>query len=111
MNVPHCSAEDAELRLLDHAVYLQRDGLTTVGGMDESGHMDAVGLGWVVMMPEGDRPLILQKAGGMQGIFDYLAFAPSRGVGAYVVINMFDFAAATTMTEFINELIEVLAPR
>jgi D-alanyl-D-alanine-carboxypeptidase/D-alanyl-D-alanine-endopeptidase len=105
------SAEDAELRLLDHAVYLQRDGLSTVSGMDESGHMDAMGLGWVVMMPEGDRPLILQKAGGLQGFFNYLAFAPTRGVGAFVVINTFDFAAATAMAEFLNELIEVLAPR
>jgi serine-type D-Ala-D-Ala carboxypeptidase/endopeptidase len=105
------SADDAERRLLDHAVYLQRDGLPTVSGMDESGHMDAMGLGWVVMMPEGDRPLILQKAGGLQGFLSYIAFAPNRGVGAFVVINTFDFAAATTMTEFINELIAVLAPR
>jgi D-alanyl-D-alanine-carboxypeptidase/D-alanyl-D-alanine-endopeptidase len=105
------SAEDAELRLLDHAVYLQRDRLTTVSGMDESGHMDAVGLGWVVMMPEGDRPLILQKAGGLQGFFNYLAFAPSRGVGAFVAINTFDFAAAMGMAEVVNELIAVLAPR
>lgn len=105
------SAEDAELRLLDHAVYLPRDGLTTVSGMDESGHMGAMGLGWVVMMPEDDRPLILQKAGGLQGFFSYLAFAPTRGVGAFVVINAFDVAAATSMAEIINELIAVLAPR
>jgi D-alanyl-D-alanine-carboxypeptidase/D-alanyl-D-alanine-endopeptidase len=105
------SAEDAELRLLDHAVYLPRDGLSAVSGMDESGHMDAMGLGWVVMMPEGDRPLILQKAGGLQGFLSYLALAPSRGVGAFVVINTFDFGAATSMTEFINEMIAMLAPR
>jgi D-alanyl-D-alanine-carboxypeptidase/D-alanyl-D-alanine-endopeptidase len=105
------AAEDAELRLLDHAVYLQRDGLATVSGMDESGRMDAIGLGWVVMMPDGDRPLILQKAGGLQGFFSYLAFAPSRGVGAFVVINQFDFTAALGMGETINELIAVLAPR
>ena len=43
--------------------------------------MDAMGLGWVVMMPKGNRPLILQKAGGLQGIFSYVAFAPTRGVG------------------------------
>jgi D-alanyl-D-alanine-carboxypeptidase/D-alanyl-D-alanine-endopeptidase len=104
-------AEDAEIRLLDHAVYLQRDGLTTVAGMDESGHMDAMGLGWVVMMPDGDRPLILQKAGGLQGFFSYLAFAPTRGVGAFIVINQFDFAAAMGMAETINDLIATLAPR
>lgn len=105
------AAEDAELRLLDHAAYLPRDGLMMVSGMDESGHMDAVGLGWVVMMPEGDRPFILQKAGGSQGFFSYLAFAPSRGVGAFVAINAFDFGAAISMTATVNELISALAPR
>ena len=104
-------ADDAEARLLDHAVYLQRDGLATVSGMDESGHMGAVSLGWVVMMPEGDRPLILQKAGGLQGNFSYLAFAPMRGVAVFVAINKFDFAAAIGMAKIANDLIAVLAPR
>ncbi len=33
--------DDAERRTLDHALYLNRDGLKTVSGMDESGHMSA----------------------------------------------------------------------
>lgn len=103
-------ADDAEVRLLDHAVYLQRDGLTTVSGADESGHMDALGLAWIVMMPEGDRPLILQKSGGLQGFLSYVAFAPTRGVGIFAAINIFDFDAATLMAETVNELITVLAP-
>jgi D-alanyl-D-alanine-carboxypeptidase/D-alanyl-D-alanine-endopeptidase len=57
------SPDDAEARTLDHALYLNRDGLKTVSGMDESGHMDAMGLGWVGMMAKDDRPFILQKAG------------------------------------------------
>jgi len=81
------SPEGAETRMLDHAAYLVRDGLKPVSGMDESGHMDAMSLGWVVMMPEGDRPLILQKAGGLQGVFCYIAFAPARNVAAFVAIN------------------------
>jgi D-alanyl-D-alanine-carboxypeptidase/D-alanyl-D-alanine-endopeptidase len=105
------SSEDAEIRLLDHAAYLVRDGLNPVQGMDESGHMDAVSLGWVLMMPEGDRPLILQKAGGLQGTFSYIAFAPTRGVAAFVAINKFDFAAAMGMAEAVNEMIATLAPR
>lgn len=103
--------EDAEVRLLDHAAYLDRDGLNPVSGMDESGHMDALSLGWVVMRPEGTRPLILQKAGGLQGIFAYTAFAPTRGVGVFVAINKFDFAAAMGMAQAVNELIATLAPR
>ena len=102
---------DAEVRMLDHAAYLVRDNLNPVSGMDESGHMDAMALGWVVMMPDGDRPLILQKAGGLQGTFSYIAFAPNRGVAAFVAINEFNFAAAMSMAEVINEMITSLAPR
>jgi D-alanyl-D-alanine-carboxypeptidase/D-alanyl-D-alanine-endopeptidase len=105
------ATKDAEVRLLDHSIYLVRDGLNPVYGMDESGHMDAMGLAWVVMMPKGARPLILQKAGGRQGIFTYIAFAPNRGVAVFVAINEFNFGAATAMAKAANELIATLAPR
>lgn len=105
------AADGAETRLLDHAAYVPRDGLDPVSGLDESGHMDAMGLGWIVMEPEGSRPLILQKAGGLQGVFSYVAFAPERGVGVFVAINSFDFSAASAMTVVANELIAQLAPR
>jgi len=88
--------KDAAVRLLDHTAYLQRDGLSPVSGLDESGLMDAVALGWILMEPHGDLPLILQKAGGLQGIFCYTAFAPTRRIGAFVAINKFDFGAAAT---------------
>jgi serine-type D-Ala-D-Ala carboxypeptidase/endopeptidase len=63
------------------------------------------------MMPEGDRPLILQKAGGSHGIFSYVAFAPARGVAVFAAINRFDVGAALAMTEVANGLITTLAPR
>ena len=103
--------DGAETRMLDHAAYLVRDGLNPVSGMDESGHMDAMGLGWVVMMPEGSRPLILQKAGGLQGTFSYIAFAPTRGVAVFISINEFNFGAAMAMGQAVNEMIATLAPR
>ncbi|MEF2549199.1 D-alanyl-D-alanine-carboxypeptidase/endopeptidase AmpH [Aurantimonas sp. E1-2-R+4] len=103
--------EGMEARTLSHAAYLVRDGLNPVYGMDESGHMDAMGLGWVVMMPEDDRPLILQKAGGTNGVFSYIAFAPSRGVGVFISINQFNFSASIAMATVTNELIATLAPR
>ena len=105
------SPRDTELRLLDHAAYVPRDGLKPVSGFDESGHMDAMGLGWIVMAPKGDRPLILQKAGGLQGIFSYAAFAPTRGVGVFVAINQFNVPAALGMAAAANDLIAQLAPR
>ncbi len=105
------ASKEAEVRLLDHAAYLQRDGLKPVSGFDESGRMDAISLGWIVMEPRGDLPLILQKAGGLQGIFSYAAFAPTRGVGAFVAINKFDFGAAMAQASVVNNLIGALAPR
>ena len=102
---------DAEARTLDHALYLSRDGLKTVSGMDESGHMDALGLAWIGMMAKDDRPFILQKAGGLQGTFTYIAFAPTRGAAVFIAINKFDFGAAFAMGEFANELLEELSPR
>jgi D-alanyl-D-alanine-carboxypeptidase/D-alanyl-D-alanine-endopeptidase len=105
------STAGAEMRFLDHAAYLPRDGLNPVLGLDESGHMDAMGLGWVVMMPRGTRPLILQKAGGLQGIFSYTAFAPTRGVGVFIAIKQFNLGAALKMAEVVNEFVATLAPR
>jgi serine-type D-Ala-D-Ala carboxypeptidase/endopeptidase len=105
------SARDADMRLVDHAVWLQRDGLSPVYGFDESGRMDGLGLAWIVMMPQGNRPLILQKAGGLQGIFCYAAFAPSRGIGAFIAISQFDLGAAMEMASAVNDLIAALAPR
>lgn len=105
------SGGNEEMRLLSHAAYLIRDGLDPVYGMDESGRMNAMGLGWVIMMPEGDRPLIIQKAGGTNGVFSYTAFAPSRGVGVFIAINEFDFAAGMEMATVANDLIAALAPR
>src|SRR5207248_9248374 len=36
------SLRDAEMRLIDHSVWLQRDGLTPAYGLDETGRMDAL---------------------------------------------------------------------
>ena len=102
---------DAEMRLMDHAVYVERDGLNPVVGLDEAGRMDAMGLGWVVMRPEGDRPLILQKTGGLQGEFSYVAFAPTRGIGVFVSINEFNIGGFDIMSKTANDLIVQLAPR
>jgi D-alanyl-D-alanine-carboxypeptidase/D-alanyl-D-alanine-endopeptidase len=105
------AAKDADMRLLDHRAFLNRDGLDPVFGLGEAGHMDEMGLAWVVMQPEGDRPLILQKSGGLQGEFSYIAFAPTRGVGVFVSINEFNAAGFSEMAKAVNDLITELAPR
>lgn len=99
------------MRLLAHAAYLPRDGLNPVFGMDEGGTMDAMGLGWVVVAPDGTRPLVLEKSGGLQGQFSYVAVAPSRGIGVFVSINAFSVGGFDAMEKAVNELIAELAPR
>ncbi|WP_176083663.1 D-alanyl-D-alanine-carboxypeptidase/endopeptidase AmpH [Martelella sp. HB161492] len=110
-NLDRLGKKDADMRAISHAAWLMRDGLSPVYGLDESGHMDAMGLGWVIMMPEGDHPLIIQKAGGTNGVFSYLAFAPTRGVGVFIAINQFNFSAGMEMAHVVNDLIATLAPR
>lgn len=110
-NLDRFGEEGREARALAHAAWRVRDGLTPVYGMDESGEMDAMALGWVVMMPAGDRPLILQKAGGANGVFSYVAFAPTRGVGVFMSINRFDFSSAEAMAAVANGLIAALTGR
>jgi D-alanyl-D-alanine-carboxypeptidase/D-alanyl-D-alanine-endopeptidase len=102
---------NAEMRLLDHARYLGRDGLSPVYGMDEGGEMNAMGLGWVMLAPEGNRPLILEKSGGLQGLFSFVAFAPSRGIGVFVAINEFNVGGFDAMSKAAIKLITELAPR
>jgi len=104
-------SKDFEMRLLDHAAYLDRDGLNPVFGMDEGGAMDAMGLGWVIMRPEGNRPLIFHKSGGLQGQFSFVAFAPLRGIGVFASMNQFSVEGFDAMAKATIELITELAPR
>jgi D-alanyl-D-alanine-carboxypeptidase/D-alanyl-D-alanine-endopeptidase len=103
--------DGAEARILDHALYVPRVGLKTVSGLDHAGHMDAMGLAWVGMMPRDDQPFILQKAGGLQGEFSYIAFAPTRNAAVFVSINKFDFTAGIDIGNFANDLLANIAPR
>ena len=70
--------------------------------------MDGLGLAWIGMMAEKDTPFVLQKSGGLQGTFSYVAFAPTRGVAVFIAINKFDFAAGLQMGKFANELLASL---
>ena len=105
------TSERASVRVVDHAIYVPRDGLSTVLGLDEAGQMDGLGLAWIAMMPTGPRPFILQKSGGIQGFFSYMALAPAHGVGVFVVANKFDFGAFFRMAAAANQLVSELGPR
>jgi serine-type D-Ala-D-Ala carboxypeptidase/endopeptidase len=105
------TSERASVRVVDHAIYVPRDGLSTVLGLDEAGRMDGLGLAWIAMMPNGPRPFVLQKSGGIQGFFSFLALAPAHGVGVFVVANKFDFGAFFRVAAAANQLVSELGPR
>jgi D-alanyl-D-alanine-carboxypeptidase/D-alanyl-D-alanine-endopeptidase len=96
---------------LTHAVYVQRKDLETAIGFGEAGPMDAIALAWLVEAADGHRPMILQKSGGLAGFMSYIAFAPGRGVGAFVSVNRVDFGMFDDLTDGVHELIAMLAPR
>ena len=99
------------VRVIDHALYLERDGLKMAVGFDEAGKTDAIGLAWLAMRPEGSRSFILQKTGGFQGFMSYVALAPSRGVGVFVAVNQFNFGGFSELAHAVNGLVGQLAPR
>ncbi len=96
---------------LSHAAYVQRQDLEAVIGFDEAGPMDAIALAWLIEAADGHRPMILQKSGGLAGFMSYVAFAPGRGVGAFVSVNRLDFGMFDDLTDGVHELIAMLAPR
>lgn len=106
------AAGDGETRLIDHAAWLYRDGLDPVVGLDDGGGpMDAMGLGWVILLPEGNRPLVLHKSGGLQGQFTFLALAPAHGLGVFASINQFSVSGFGAMVQAVYSVITDLAPR
>jgi hypothetical protein len=57
------------------------------------------------------QPAVVQKSGGLQGSFAYLAIAPTRGVAAFFVMNEFSTGGFTAAAAATNGLIGQLAPR
>ncbi len=107
----HLLDDAAPALLLSHAAYRQRQDLQAAIGFDEAGTMSALGLGWVIMAADGRRPLLLQKTGGGAGFMSYIAFAPGRGVGAFVVVSRVDFGMFAGVAGSVNDLIANLATR
>lgn len=102
---------DAERRRIDHAGWLYRDGLAPVSGLDDGGEMGAMAMGWVTVFPAGSAPLMLNKSGGLQGEFSYMAIAPTRGVGVFVSMNQFSIGGWPLMVKTANDLVAALTPR
>jgi D-alanyl-D-alanine-carboxypeptidase/D-alanyl-D-alanine-endopeptidase len=100
-----------EVPTIAQAVYRQRQALHTAIGFDEAGPMSGLGLAWVTMEGNGIRPTIVAKSGGGGGFMTYIALAPGRDVGVFVVVNKVDFNMFYGMTTAANDLIANLVTR
>jgi serine-type D-Ala-D-Ala carboxypeptidase/endopeptidase len=100
-----------EVPTVAHAVYRQRQSLSTAIGFDEAGPMAVLGLAWVTMAANGIRPMIVAKSGGGGGFMTYIAFARGNDVGVFVAVNKVDFGMFYAMTQAANNLSANLATR
>ena len=107
----HNIAETSRTLAVAHAVYRPRQALQAAIGFDEAGPMSGLGLGWVATAADGIQPMLLAKSGGGVGFMSYLAFAPGRDVGVFVVVNRADFGMFAGLTTAANRLIASLATR
>ena len=73
--------------------------------------MDGLGLGWIISLAKGKRPLILPKSGGIAGFMTYVVLAPTRGVGVFVAVNRLSFPMFEGLTSAVHDLVADLAPR
>lgn len=100
-----------EALLLSHAVYWQRQQLAAAIGFDEVVPMSGLAMGWVLFAGNGAQPTLLAKSGAGAGFMSYVAFAPGRDTGVFVVINRTDFSVFKGLADAANNLIETLVTR
>ncbi|ACL61417.1 D-alanyl-D-alanine-carboxypeptidase/endopeptidase AmpH [Methylobacterium nodulans] len=96
---------------LSQAVYRPRQSMPAAIGFDDAAPMAGLGLGWVAVAARGIEPMLLIKSGGGAGFMSYVAFAPGRDVGVFVVVNRVDFAMFSSLTDAANKLIANLVTR
>lgn len=96
---------------LSHAVYRPRQSMPAAIGFDESGPMEGLGLGWVMLAAHGAQPALLTKSGGGAGFMSYMAFAPGQGVGVFIATSRVDFPMFAILTDTTIKLIATLVTR
>ena len=95
-------------RAVRDGIYSRRQDLAWAQGLDIAGPADGVGLGWVALAQPAGAPPILEKTGGFEGFNSYLAIAPGRGVGVFVVFDRMDLPALGRVAARVNALVEAL---
>ncbi len=107
----HNLADSNGVLAISHAVYRPRQSIPAAIGFDEAGPMSGLGLGWVTVAGDGIHPTLIQKSGGGAGFMSYIAFAPGRDVGVFIVANKVDFAMFSVLTQGANGIIYDLVTR
>ena len=109
--IRHNLDSDDPVLLLSHAIYRPRQSLKATTGFDEAAPMAGLALGWVMTAAHGAMPMLLEKSGGGGGFMSYVALAPGRDVGAFVVVNRLDFGTFEGLTKGVDTLIANLVTR
>lgn len=74
-------------RTVGHRIYIQRDTLAAVDGLDHAGKAAGIGLAWILLLPEdGVGVPLLEKTGNIGGFMSYVAIIPDAEVGVFVAI-------------------------
>ncbi|GGA13644.1 D-alanyl-D-alanine-carboxypeptidase/endopeptidase AmpH [Dyella caseinilytica] len=94
---------------ISQAIYFQRQSLIDVQGMDNGGHADGIGMGWVLLSANGQSPAILEKTGGFGGFMSYMALVPGRHVGVFIAVTRMDLPMLQTLAKQVNALASTLA--
>lgn len=96
--------ESASQQAIAQAIYVQRQALVSVSGLDLAGPASGLGLGWVLLAPTNDSPAILQKTGGGGGFMSYMALVPGRRIGIFVAVTKVDLDMFAALTRAVNNL-------
>jgi D-alanyl-D-alanine-carboxypeptidase/D-alanyl-D-alanine-endopeptidase len=67
-----------------HRIYVDRDSLKEVEGLDHAGPAAGIGLAWI-LLDAGDGTLpLLEKTGNIGGFMSYIALIPEAQAGVFV---------------------------
>ncbi len=99
------------VQVMDQAVYRMRQSMPAAIGFDEGAPMAGIGLAWIMRAAHGSVPMILDKSGGGGGFMSYVAFAPGRGAGVFVVVDRVDFAMFLGMVQAADQILGTLVTR
>ena len=103
-------APDAEQgrRSISQAVYVRRDALASVSGLDHAGPASGVGLAWIEQDATPGRPRLLEKTGGGDGFLTYVVIDPVHRAAVFVGFNNVSGHKLGAVAEAADELVILL---